>query len=48
MPPIPVKRALYKLGRDIRDARRRRRIPMGLMALYILLEKPKLEEESKW
>jgi len=30
--PIPVKKALHKLGHDIRDARRRRRIPMGLMA----------------
>jgi hypothetical protein len=32
MPPIPVKRALNKLGRDILDARRRRRIPMAIMA----------------
>lgn len=30
--PIPVKRALSKLGRDIRDARRRRRIPVTIMA----------------
>lgn len=30
--PIPVRRALRKLGEDIRDARRRRRIPMALMA----------------
>jgi DNA-binding XRE family transcriptional regulator len=30
--PIPVKRALHKLGQDMRDARRRRRIPVGLMA----------------
>ena len=30
--PIPVERALRKLGRDIRDARRRRRIPMQLLA----------------
>ena len=29
---IPVKRALHKLGNDIRDARRRRRIPMALLA----------------
>jgi transcriptional regulator with XRE-family HTH domain len=29
---IPVKRALHKLGGDIRDARRRRRIPMALLA----------------
>lgn len=30
--PIPVKRALRKVGQDIRDARLRRRIPMALMA----------------
>ena len=30
--PIPVRRALKKLGQDIRDARRRRRIPMHLAA----------------
>jgi transcriptional regulator with XRE-family HTH domain len=30
--PLPVKRALDKLSADIRDARRRRRIPMALMA----------------
>ena len=32
MSPIAVKRALRKLGNDLRDARRRRRIPMALMA----------------
>src|ERR1700722_9450618 len=30
--PIAVKRALRKLGGDLRDARRRRRIPTALMA----------------
>jgi len=30
--PIPARRALRKLGRDIRDARRRRRIPVAIMA----------------
>ena len=30
--PIPVKRALKKLGQDLRDARRKRRIPMQLAA----------------
>ena len=30
--PIPVRRALRKLGKDISDARRRRRIPLQLMA----------------
>ena len=30
--PLPVKRALDKLSRDIRDARKRRRIPVSLMS----------------
>jgi transcriptional regulator with XRE-family HTH domain len=30
--PIPVHRALRKLGRDIRDARLRRRIPAAVLA----------------
>lgn len=30
--PVPVTRALRKLGDDIRDARRRRRIPVALLA----------------
>lgn len=30
--PIPVKRALRRLGHDIRDARRRRRIPAAVAA----------------
>src|SRR5437899_5089863 len=30
--PIPVIRALRKLGADIRDARRRRRIPVAILA----------------
>ena len=30
--PIPVQNALRKLGKNISDARRRRRIPMGLMS----------------
>jgi len=29
---VPVSRALRKLGRDIRDARRRRRIPVKILA----------------
>jgi transcriptional regulator with XRE-family HTH domain len=31
-PPVPVIRALRKLGQDIRDARRRRRIPAAILA----------------
>ncbi len=30
--PVPVNRALRKLGADVRDARRRRRIPMAVLA----------------
>ena len=30
--PIPVRRALRKLGHDIRDARRRRRVPLAIVA----------------
>jgi len=30
--PLPVRRALLKLGEDIRDARKRRRIPLELLA----------------
>jgi DNA-binding XRE family transcriptional regulator len=30
--PLPVKHALRKLGRDIHDARRRRRIPAAIAA----------------
>lgn len=30
--PIPVARALRKLGGDVRDARRRRRIPAAILA----------------
>lgn len=30
--PLPVRRALHKLGRDIREARLRRRIPAAVVA----------------
>ena len=30
--PLPVKRALRKLGQDLKEARKRRRIPMQLTA----------------
>ena len=30
--PLPVIRALRKLGQDIRDARRRRRIPVAILS----------------
>jgi len=40
--PIPVARALRKLGRDIKDARRRRRIAMAIVAQRASLSKPTL------
>jgi DNA-binding XRE family transcriptional regulator len=30
--PLPVRRALRKLGADLRDARRRRRVPTAVLA----------------
>jgi transcriptional regulator with XRE-family HTH domain len=39
---IPVKRALHTLGSDIRDARRRRRLPMALLAKRALLSRTTL------
>jgi len=40
--PIPVTRALRKLGHDIRDARRRRRLPMSIVAQRASVSKPTL------
>jgi len=40
--PIPVARALRKLGRDIKDARRRRRIAMAIVAERASISKPTL------
>jgi len=40
--PIPVSRALRKLGHDIKDARRRRRIAMAIVAQRASVSKPTL------
>src|ERR1700730_12159542 len=40
--PLPVTRALRKLGHDIKDARRRRRIPMAIVAQRASISKPTL------
>ncbi len=40
--PIPVKRALHTLGSDIRDAPRRRRLPMALLAERAFLSRTTL------
>ena len=40
--PLPVTRALRKLGQDIRDARRRRRLPMAIVMQRASISKPTL------
>jgi len=40
--PLPVARALRKLGHDIKDARRRRRIPIAIAAQRASISKPTL------
>ena len=45
--PIPAKRALRKLGLDIRDARRRRRIPMELFAERARISRTTLTKVEK-
>lgn len=45
--PIPVRRALRKLGEDIRDARRRRRIPVAIMAERASISRTTLNKVEK-
>jgi transcriptional regulator with XRE-family HTH domain len=45
--PIPVRRALRKLGHDIRDARRRRRIPVAIMAERASISRMTLNKAEK-
>ena len=45
--PIPVRRALRKLGTDVRDARRRRRIPTAVMAERALISRMTLNKVEK-
>ncbi len=40
--PIPVTRALRKLGRDVKDARRRRRLPMSIVMQRASISEPTL------
>lgn len=42
--PLPVRRALRKLGADIKDARLRRRIPTALMAERAGITRPTLQK----
>lgn len=45
--PIPVRRALRKLGQDIRDARLRRRIPTTVMAERASISRTTLNKVEK-
>ena len=45
--PIPVSRALIKLGHDIRDARRRRRIPVAILAERASISRMTLNKAEK-
>jgi transcriptional regulator with XRE-family HTH domain len=45
--PIPVTGALRKLGHDIRDARRRRRIPVALLAERASISRTTLNKVEK-
>ncbi len=45
--PIPVVRALRKLGGDIRDARRRRRIPTATLAKRVSISRMTLRKVEK-
>jgi transcriptional regulator with XRE-family HTH domain len=42
-----VRRVLRKLGADVRDARRRRRIPMAVLAERALISRPTLSKVEK-
>jgi transcriptional regulator with XRE-family HTH domain len=45
--PIPVLRAMRKLGHDIRDARRRRRIPVAILAERASISRTTLSKIEK-
>ena len=45
--PLPVKRTLKKLGQDLRDARKRRRIPMWLAAERAAISRATLSKIEK-
>src|SRR5216684_8646828 len=45
--PLPVKRALAKLGDDIRNARLRRRIPTTIMAQRAFITRPTLQKVER-
>ncbi len=47
MVPIPVRRAMHKLGQDIRDARLRRRISTAVMAERASISRTTLNKVEK-
>ncbi len=45
--PLRVERVIRKLGQDIKDARRRRRIPMAIMAERAMISRSTLSRVEK-
>src|SRR5437870_13526803 len=45
--PVPVARAVRKLGHDVRDARRRRRIPVAILAERASISRMTLHKVEK-
>lgn len=45
--PHPIRRALTKLGQDVRDARRRRRLPMAVVAERAMITRPTLQRVER-
>ena len=45
--PLPAKRAMRKLGQDMKDARKRRRIPMELLAERARISRSTLTKVEK-
>ena len=45
--PVPAARAVRKMGHDIRDARRRRRIPVAIMAQRASISRTTLNKLEK-
>jgi len=45
--PVPVARALRKLGHDLRDARRRRRVPVAILAARASISRTTLNKVEK-
>jgi len=45
--PLPVARALRKLGQDLRDARRRRRLPVAIVAQRASISRTTLNKVEK-